>query len=99
MSYAAADIAEPPDALAEPVGLHPIGDTVGELLLEQLELNGWTISRRRAFAGAGVLLIATHPSGYNVQSSGPTVAAATTPLFIEAATIRPPTGDDLDLRA
>lgn len=50
--------------------------------------------RRRAFAGNGVLLIATHPSGYDVQAEGPTVAAAATPLFTAAAEIRPPTGEE-----
>lgn len=75
-------------------GLEPIGLTCGELLLQLLELNGWTIHRRRAFAGNGVLLIATHPDGHDIQAEGPTIAAAATPLFTAAATRRPPTGEE-----
>jgi hypothetical protein len=69
-----------------------LGDTVefGEILLRMLELAnqetgrpGWTIHRRRGFAGDGVLLIATHPDGYDVSAAGATVAEAAIPLFLE----------------
>lgn len=90
MPQAAATDTAATDELA---GLQPIGDSTGELLLQLLELNGWTVHRRRAFAGDGVLLIATHPDGWDIQAGGPTVAAAATPLFVAACSIRPPAGD------
>lgn len=91
---AAAPAAEqPPDEL---VGLQRLGDSYewGEMLAQLLELGGWTIHRRRAFAGNGVLLIATHPDGYDLRSTGPSFAAAISPLFIEAVTIRPSRDED-----
>lgn len=96
MPHAAAHTAAAP--LEDDLGpLQRLGDTVawGELLIELLELNGWTIHRRRAFAGDGIILLATHPDGWDVEAAGPSVAAAATPLFVQAATIRPPQGDDL----
>lgn len=93
MPNAAADIAA--DPLEDELGpLQPIGPDCGELLLELLELNGWTVHRRPAFAGDGVLLIATHPDGYDIRADGPTTAAAATPLFWQAARIRPVDGDE-----
>lgn len=69
----------------------------GELLIRLLELAGWKVHRRRAFAGDGVLLIATHRDGWDVTSSGPSLAAAVSPLFQQAIAIRSPHGADGDL--
>jgi len=62
----------------------------GECLLEILEWHGWKIhDTRRAFAGNGVMLFATHPDGYDVQAEGPTVTAAATQLFLNAPGVAP----------
>jgi hypothetical protein len=75
-----------------------LGETIewGELLIRLLELKGWKVHRRRAFAGDGVILIATNPAGYDVQAAGATVAEASFPLFMECVT-RIPGGDEEQL--
>jgi len=80
--------------------LQRLGDCAGfgEALIEVLELNGWTVHRRPAFGG-GVLLIATHPSGWDVRAGGGSVAGAAAELFQKAAAIIAPHDDDLLLFA
>jgi hypothetical protein len=58
----------------------------GECLLELLEKQGWTISRRPGFAGVGVLLVATRRDvAYAVSGDGSTTASAALTLFNEIA--------------
>ena len=82
----------------QPEPLERLGDSAGfgEMLIELLEHNGWTVHRRGAFAGDGVLLIATHPSGYDIQAGG-TPGGAAAELFQRAAAILPPQDDHLGL--
>jgi hypothetical protein len=79
--------------------LQRLGDCAGfgEALIEVLELNGWTVHRRPAFGG-GVLLLATHPDGWDVRAGG-SMAGAAAELFQRAAAIIPPQDDALVLFA
>lgn len=75
-----------------------LGDTIewGQMLIRLLELKGWTVHQRRAFAGDGVILIATNPAGYDVQAAGATIAEASFPLFMECVS-RIPGGNEEQL--
>lgn len=59
----------------------------GYLLLELLDLDGWSVHVRRAFAGEGVALIAARGS-LTVAMQGPSVADAAPFLVIECARYR-----------
>ena len=86
--------------LSESEPLQRLGDSAGfgETLIELLELNGWTVHRRVGFAGEGVLLIATHPDGWDIRAGG-SMGGAAAELFQRAAQIIAPRGDDLVLFA
>lgn len=65
-----------------------LGDSTpfGEVLLELLERQGWHIERQPAFAGAGVLLIATRSDVDGcLSANGSTIADAALSLFNEIA--------------
>lgn len=77
-----------------------LGDSFefGEFLLELLEKRGWTVHpTRRAFAGNGVLVIVTHPDGYQLQAEGPSVVEAATQIFINAPGVAPRAEEQLVL--
>ena len=78
-----------------PEPLERLGDSAGfgELLIELLERNGWRVHRRAAFAGDGVLLIATHPDGWDVRAGG-SLGGAAAELFMQAAARVTPGDDD-----
>lgn len=63
-----------------------LGETAAfsETVLELLENAGWTISRIRAFAGEGVLMVASKEA-QSVVGSGPDSAAAATNLLAEVS--------------
>lgn len=76
--------------------LQRLGDSsaLGEFLIGTLELAGWKVHRCGAFAG-GVLLIATHPDGWDVETGGRALTGAAVALFERCAAIRSPEGDEL----
>lgn len=77
--------ADPDKIVGERLGDSP---ALGEQLIRILEVANWAVHRRPAFAG-GVLLIATHPDGWDVRAAGATVAGAASRLFEQCVAIRP----------